>query len=258
VVDENGRRVRDGEVGEHIVTSYIQHGQPLIKYRTHDLVRWTGAPCACGTTWLGYPGGVLGRSDHMIVVKGVNVYPTAVEALLHKVGGLSEHYELHVAREAANDAVTVKAEARSDVPESSHAGLGDQAEAVLQALSRAPALPRRPRSSRILAGPGAGPAARQVVHVDKRARRHPGGGLADHLAVLPHGLARGQLPYRELVTEGDLVAHPALARPAPDLDPRGGSGRDHPQRRRHVIARVHEDGVPAGLRSHVRGMAEGA
>jgi phenylacetate-CoA ligase len=132
VVDENGRRVRDGEVGEHIVTSYIQHGQPLIKYRTHDLVRWTGAPCACGTTWLGYPGGVLGRSDHMIVVKGVNVYPTAVEALLHKVGGLSEHYELHVAREAANDAVTVKAEARSDVPELSHAGLGDQAEAVLK------------------------------------------------------------------------------------------------------------------------------
>jgi len=68
------------EVGEHIVTSYIQDGQPLIKYRTHDLVRWTDRACGCGTTWLYYPGGVLGRTDHMIIVKGVNVYPAAVEA----------------------------------------------------------------------------------------------------------------------------------------------------------------------------------
>ena len=75
VVDEAGNPVPYGEVGEHIVTSYIQDGQPLIKYRTHDLVRWTDQPCGCGTTWLYYPGGVLGRTDHMIIVKGVNVYP---------------------------------------------------------------------------------------------------------------------------------------------------------------------------------------
>ena len=99
-----------GDVGEHIVTSYIQDGQPLIKYRTHDLVRWTDQPCGCGTTWLYYPGGVLGRTDHMIIVKGVNVYPSALESLLHRVAGLSEHYELHVDRDAANDFVTVKAE----------------------------------------------------------------------------------------------------------------------------------------------------
>lgn len=132
VVDERGRRVPDGEVGEHIVTSYIQHAQPLIKYRTHDLVRWTAAPCACGTTWLGYPGGVLGRTDHMIIAKGVNVYPTAVEALLHRVAGLSEHYELHVSREAANDAVTVKVEARPDMPETRYPALRAEAEGVLK------------------------------------------------------------------------------------------------------------------------------
>jgi len=132
VVDEQGRRVADGEVGEHIVTSYIQHGQPLIKYRTHDLVRWTQAPCGCGTTWTGYPGGVLGRTDHMIIVKGVNVYPTAVEALLHQVGGLSEHYELHVSREGANDVVTVKAEARPDVADPLYPQLRTEAEAVLK------------------------------------------------------------------------------------------------------------------------------
>src|SRR5207244_5118784 len=119
--------------GEHIVTSYIQDGQPLIKYRTHDLVRWTDQPCGCGTTWLYYPGGVLGRTDHMIIVKGVNVYPTAVEALLHRVDGLSEHYELHVTREAANDAVTVQAEAKPEIAAERYPALKREAETVLKA-----------------------------------------------------------------------------------------------------------------------------
>jgi phenylacetate-CoA ligase len=132
VVDREDRRVPDGEVGEHIVTSYLQHGQPLIKYRTHDLVRWTQAPCGCGTTWTGYPGGVLGRTDHMIIVKGVNVYPSAVEALLHEVAGLSEHYEVHVTWEASNDAVTVKAEARPEVAATAYPALRAEAERVLK------------------------------------------------------------------------------------------------------------------------------
>ena len=132
VVDENGSPVRYGEVGEHIVTSYIQDGQPLIKYRTHDLVRWTDEPCGCGTTWLYYPGGVLGRTDHMIIVKGVNVYPSAVEALLHKVAGLSEHYELHVGRDTANDFVTVKVEARAGVAPDGYATLARQAAGVFK------------------------------------------------------------------------------------------------------------------------------
>jgi phenylacetate-CoA ligase len=132
VVDERGRPVGEGEVGEHLVTSYIQHGQPLIKYRTHDLVRSTRAPCACGTTWAGYPGGVLGRTDHMIIVKGVNVYPTAVEALLHRVAPLSEHYEVHVSWEGSNDVVAVKAEARADVDDARYPGVRAEAEAALK------------------------------------------------------------------------------------------------------------------------------
>jgi len=123
-----------GEVGEHIVTSYIQDGQPLIKYRTHDLVRWTDRPCGCGTTWLYYPGGVLGRTDHMIIVKGVNVYPSAVEALLHRIAGLSEHYEVHVDRDATNDFVTVKAEARPEIDAARYAGLRQDAEGVFKSV----------------------------------------------------------------------------------------------------------------------------
>ena len=133
VVDESGTPLPPGEVGEHIVTSYLQHGQPLIKYRTHDLVRWSDEACGCGTTWRYYPGGVLGRTDHMIIVKGVNVYPTAIEALLHRVSGLSEHYEVHVGREARNDFVTVKVEARGGVPAAGYAQLGADVEQTLRA-----------------------------------------------------------------------------------------------------------------------------
>lgn len=132
VVDERGHVVPYGEVGEHIVTSYIQDGQPLVKYRTHDLIRWTDEPCGCGSTWLYYPGGVLGRTDHMLIIKGVNVYPSAVEALLHRVAGLSEHYELHAGREAANDFLTVKAEARPDVAKDAYDGLAREAADVLR------------------------------------------------------------------------------------------------------------------------------
>src|SRR5206468_137493 len=81
VVDESGNPVPYGEVGEHIVTSYIQDGQPLIKYRTHDLVRWTDRACGCGTTWLYYPGGVLGLDAAGVLeaVSGVSI-DVAVQA----------------------------------------------------------------------------------------------------------------------------------------------------------------------------------
>ena len=134
IVDESGNPVEYGDVGEHIVTSYIQDGQPLIKYRTHDLVRRTDRPCGCGTTWAFYPGGVLGRTDHMIIVKGVNVYPAAVEALLHRIAGLSEHYEVHVDRDATNDFVTVKAEARPEIDAARYAELGRDAAGVFKSV----------------------------------------------------------------------------------------------------------------------------
>jgi len=64
----------------------------------------------------------------------VNVYPSALEALLHRVAGLSEHYELHVDRDAANDFVTVKAEARSEIAEARYGDLGREAEAIFKSV----------------------------------------------------------------------------------------------------------------------------
>jgi phenylacetate-CoA ligase len=101
-----------GAVGENIVTSYVHFSQPFIKYRTHDLVRRDDHPNhGCGWTWAHLPGVVLGRTDFMVTIRGVNVYPTAVENLLGEVTGLSNHYELHITRQNGMDRMLVKVEA---------------------------------------------------------------------------------------------------------------------------------------------------
>jgi phenylacetate-CoA ligase len=132
VVDpETGTPVGEGEVGENIITSYIQFSQPIIKYRTHDLVRLVRKPCECGRSWILFEGGVLGRTDHMILIKGTNVYPTAVEALLGEVRGLTPHYELHVAGGRTGDELTVKVEAEPGYPADRYGELKRQAEQLL-------------------------------------------------------------------------------------------------------------------------------
>lgn len=114
--------LQSGQVGENIVTSYTHFSQPFIKYRTHDLVRRDLHPDhGCGWTWAHLPGVVLGRSDYMVTIRGTNVYPTAVENLIGGVAGLTNHYELHIARVGAFDELTVKVEASSN--EADHASL---------------------------------------------------------------------------------------------------------------------------------------
>lgn len=101
-----------GAVGEHVITSYAHLTQPFIKYRTHDLVRMDWQPDhGCGWSWGHYSGSVLGRADFMVTIRGVNVYPTAVENLIGEVTGLSNHYELHITRQDGMDRMLVKVEA---------------------------------------------------------------------------------------------------------------------------------------------------
>lgn len=104
-----GREAAEGEIGENIVTSYVNTAQPLLNYRTHDLVR-RRSTCVCGRTWAKFEGSVLGRTDFMVTVRGTNVYQTAVENLLAEVPGVSMHYELVLTREADNDVMTVRFE----------------------------------------------------------------------------------------------------------------------------------------------------
>lgn len=103
------QEVPDGEIGENIVTGYANTTQPLLNYRTHDLVRRRGS-CACGRTWFKLEGAVLGRTDFMVTVRGTNVYQTAVENILSQVEGVSMHYELVLTHEEGNDAMTVRFE----------------------------------------------------------------------------------------------------------------------------------------------------
>jgi phenylacetate-CoA ligase len=128
---ESGEPLGDGQIGENIVTSYAHTMQPFIKYRTHDLVeRYQNPDHGCGWTWAFLKGGVLGRTDFMVVIRGVNVYPTAVENLLGQVPGVTPYYEMHLSREQDMDRMLVKVEAKEDVQPSSYSELAREVEEV--------------------------------------------------------------------------------------------------------------------------------
>lgn len=116
---ESHEPLADGELGENVITTYVNSAQPLINYRTHDLVRaFNRPPCGCGRTWRYLDGVVLGRSDHMVTVKGTNVYPSAIENLLGQVAGVSSHFQLILRRERGLDQMEIRFEPDTSVPSS--------------------------------------------------------------------------------------------------------------------------------------------
>jgi phenylacetate-CoA ligase len=82
--------VRAGEIGELVLTNLGRHGSPLIRYRTGDQVRMTRGRCACGRHFARMEGGVLGRTDDVLWVRGNNVFPSAVEAVLREFDAVAE------------------------------------------------------------------------------------------------------------------------------------------------------------------------
>lgn len=88
-----GQPVAPGGGGELVLTPLGRIASPLLRYRTGDLVNPAPAstPCACGTQELALEGGILGRVDDMVIVRGVNVYPAAVEEIIHAAGGVAEY-----------------------------------------------------------------------------------------------------------------------------------------------------------------------
>lgn len=83
VQPQTGAPVAAGQTGELVLTTLDRIGSPLLRYRTGDLVRARpAAPCACGTHELALDGGILGRTDDMVVVRGVNVYPSLIEEIV--------------------------------------------------------------------------------------------------------------------------------------------------------------------------------
>lgn len=103
IVDpRSSRPTPDHAIGELVLTTLGRVGSPLIRYRTGDLVRAraTSAPCPCGSVDLALEGGILGRADDMVVIRGVNVFPSAVDEVIRAVGGIAE-YRAEVRAEGA-------------------------------------------------------------------------------------------------------------------------------------------------------------
>jgi phenylacetate-CoA ligase len=112
VVDpESGVPLPDGEVGELVFTTLTKEALPLLRYRTGDLASLTREPCACGRTFARMSR-VLGRTDDMLIIRGVNVFPSEIERALLGIPELAPHYQLVVERPGHLDELTVQAELR--------------------------------------------------------------------------------------------------------------------------------------------------
>jgi phenylacetate-CoA ligase len=115
IVDpESGAPLPDGEEGVLVFTTLTKEALPLLRYWTGDVTTLTHEPCVCGRT-LARMGPIKGRTDDMLVVRGVNVYPSQVEAALAPLPELAPHYRLIVSREETLDELEVEFEVRPGV-----------------------------------------------------------------------------------------------------------------------------------------------
>ncbi len=106
---ENGEPVAEGERGELVLTTLRKSARPMIRFRTGDIVSFTSEPCACGRTSQRLLG-VHGRLDDMLIIKGVNLFPSDVEAIARKETACTGEYRLIVERENHLDRLTVEIE----------------------------------------------------------------------------------------------------------------------------------------------------
>jgi len=110
VLDQiTGEPVADGESGELVVTNLGRSASPVIRYRTGDIVVRRSEPCRCGRTWARLEGGIVSRADDMVNVRGVNVYPSAIEAVVRRFAEIGE-FRSTVSRSAAMRTLTIDIE----------------------------------------------------------------------------------------------------------------------------------------------------
>ncbi|MBO0751736.1 MAG: phenylacetate--CoA ligase [Bradyrhizobiaceae bacterium] len=104
-----------GEAGELVITTLTKEALPMVRYRTRDITRLSDARCPCGRTHVRILR-VTGRNDDMMIVRGVNVYPSQVEAVLVGLPGLAPHYQIVLTRDGPLDAMTIEVERAPDAP----------------------------------------------------------------------------------------------------------------------------------------------
>jgi phenylacetate-CoA ligase len=106
---QTGKIVPDGEYGELVITTLTKEGAPLIRYRTRDITRLLPGECPCG---MSHPRHdiILGRTDDMVKVKGVSIYPGQVEDVLKHIDGVSSEYQIVLDRQEAKDSMLLRFE----------------------------------------------------------------------------------------------------------------------------------------------------
>ena len=130
--------------GELVLTNLGRAGSPAIRYRTGDRVRLAEEPCACGRTFLRLAGGILGRLDDMLIIRGVNVFPSAIEEIVRRFAAIQE-FQIEVFRAGELDEARVLVEVagadagvREAAQEALRAGLGIRVEVVCVAPGTLP------------------------------------------------------------------------------------------------------------------------
>ncbi|MBN2645396.1 MAG: phenylacetate--CoA ligase [Desulfuromonadaceae bacterium] len=106
---ETGEVLPDGERGELVITTITKEGIPMIRYRTRDITRIIAEPCICGRTHRRLER-MSGRSDDMLIIRGVNVFPSQIESVLLTIEGVEPHYQLIVERDGNLDTLEVQVE----------------------------------------------------------------------------------------------------------------------------------------------------
>lgn len=111
----SGKPCGEGQHGELVVTNLGRAGWPVIRYRTGDVVVMGTQSCACGRTFLMLPGGIVGRTDDLVVLRGINVYPTAIEAIVRTLE--IDEFRMIRTRNGSMEELTVEVEATDTVAE---------------------------------------------------------------------------------------------------------------------------------------------
>ena len=116
ILDPATGEVRESGEGELVLTNLGRWGMPAIRYRTGDRVRATRGPCSCGRTLLKLEGGIVGRIDDMVTVRGVNVFPSAIEAVVRRFAEVEE-FRVQLTRVREMDELRCTIEPRAGAPD---------------------------------------------------------------------------------------------------------------------------------------------
>jgi len=111
---ETGEPVPSGELGELVFTTLTKEAFPVIRYRTKDISRLITEPCSCGRTFYRMQR-ITGRTDDMLIIRGVNVFPSQIEHVLMSIEGVEPHYQIIVDRQASLDVMEVQVEVSENI-----------------------------------------------------------------------------------------------------------------------------------------------